>query len=246
MRPHRLVEIEHFFNTYKLLENKAVDIAAGGTAIRARGADGGPRAVPARSGWLSGRDRLFVAVPLPPEPLAACQALIDGVRAGPLGDVPRWVHLDEPPPDRPVPGRDAARPHARRRAGGPRRARGRRRRSTSSSPAPARSPRRASRGRCGWASSRGRRSWARWRTPSTRRWSRWAGRATTARTARTSRSRAWTARRSPPRRSSRTSCAPRRRTGGRRSARTASSCTGATWAAARRATSRSSRSRSPG
>lgn len=37
--------------------------------------------------------RLFVAVPLPPEPLAACQALIDGVRAGPLGDVPRWVHL---------------------------------------------------------------------------------------------------------------------------------------------------------
>jgi inorganic pyrophosphatase len=27
MRPHRLVEIEHFFNTYKLLENKAVDIA---------------------------------------------------------------------------------------------------------------------------------------------------------------------------------------------------------------------------
>jgi RNA 2',3'-cyclic 3'-phosphodiesterase len=38
-------------------------------------------------------DRLFVAVPLPPEPLAACQALLDGVRAGPLGDVPRWVHL---------------------------------------------------------------------------------------------------------------------------------------------------------
>jgi inorganic pyrophosphatase len=27
MRPHRLVEIEHFFNTYKLLENKEVDIA---------------------------------------------------------------------------------------------------------------------------------------------------------------------------------------------------------------------------
>lgn len=39
-------------------------------------------------------DRLFVAVPLPPEPLAACQALIDAVRAGPLGDVPRWVHLE--------------------------------------------------------------------------------------------------------------------------------------------------------
>ena len=27
MRPHRLVEIEQFFNTYKVLENKAVDIA---------------------------------------------------------------------------------------------------------------------------------------------------------------------------------------------------------------------------
>lgn len=37
--------------------------------------------------------RLFVAVPLPPEPLAACNALVDLVRAGPLGTVPRWVHL---------------------------------------------------------------------------------------------------------------------------------------------------------
>ena len=54
-------------------------------------------------------DRLFVAVPLPPEPLAACVALIDAVRGGPLGDVPRWVHvanlhltvrfLGETPPD---------------------------------------------------------------------------------------------------------------------------------------------------
>ena len=26
MRPHRLVEIEHFFNTYKLLEDKTVDV----------------------------------------------------------------------------------------------------------------------------------------------------------------------------------------------------------------------------
>ena len=26
IRPHRLVEIEHFFETYKLLENKQVDI----------------------------------------------------------------------------------------------------------------------------------------------------------------------------------------------------------------------------
>lgn len=39
-------------------------------------------------------DRLFVAVPLPPEPLAACLTLVDGVRRGPLGDVPRWVHVE--------------------------------------------------------------------------------------------------------------------------------------------------------
>jgi RNA 2',3'-cyclic 3'-phosphodiesterase len=38
--------------------------------------------------------RLFVAVPLPPEPLAACQSLIDAVRSGPLGGIPRWVHVD--------------------------------------------------------------------------------------------------------------------------------------------------------
>ncbi|HYO41724.1 MAG TPA: RNA 2',3'-cyclic phosphodiesterase [Candidatus Limnocylindrales bacterium] len=54
-------------------------------------------------------DRLFVAVPLPQQPLAACVALIDAVRSGPLGDVPRWVHvanlhltvrfLGETPPD---------------------------------------------------------------------------------------------------------------------------------------------------
>lgn len=38
--------------------------------------------------------RLFVAVPLPPEPLAACRALVDQVRSGPLGRAPRWVHVD--------------------------------------------------------------------------------------------------------------------------------------------------------
>ena len=37
--------------------------------------------------------RLFVAVPLPPAPLAEVTALVDGVRRGPLGRVPRWVHL---------------------------------------------------------------------------------------------------------------------------------------------------------
>lgn len=38
-------------------------------------------------------DRLFVAAPLPPDAVAACEALIGGVRAGPLGRVPRWVHV---------------------------------------------------------------------------------------------------------------------------------------------------------
>lgn len=53
--------------------------------------------------------RLFVGVPIPPEPLAACRALIDQVRDGPLGRIPRWVHdenlhltirfLGDTPPD---------------------------------------------------------------------------------------------------------------------------------------------------
>jgi len=35
MRPHRLVEIEHFFNTYKLLEDKTVDVVGWRQAERA-------------------------------------------------------------------------------------------------------------------------------------------------------------------------------------------------------------------
>ncbi len=37
--------------------------------------------------------RLFVAVPLPPEAIEAGGALIEGLRAGPLGRIPRWVHI---------------------------------------------------------------------------------------------------------------------------------------------------------
>jgi RNA 2',3'-cyclic 3'-phosphodiesterase len=40
-----------------------------------------------------GAQRLFVAVPLPPAAVADCAALIDTVRAGPLGGAPRWVHV---------------------------------------------------------------------------------------------------------------------------------------------------------
>jgi 2'-5' RNA ligase len=38
--------------------------------------------------------RLFVAVPVPSGPLAEVSALIEGVREGPLGRVPRWVQLE--------------------------------------------------------------------------------------------------------------------------------------------------------
>ncbi len=37
--------------------------------------------------------RLFVAVPLPADAVAACGALIDQVRNGPSGAVARWVHV---------------------------------------------------------------------------------------------------------------------------------------------------------
>jgi inorganic pyrophosphatase len=36
VRPHRLIEIEHFFNTYKLLEAKATDVMGWRNAARAR------------------------------------------------------------------------------------------------------------------------------------------------------------------------------------------------------------------
>jgi 2'-5' RNA ligase len=38
--------------------------------------------------------RLFVAVPLPAGPLEACAQVVDRVRGGPLGRVPRWVHVE--------------------------------------------------------------------------------------------------------------------------------------------------------
>jgi RNA 2',3'-cyclic 3'-phosphodiesterase len=38
--------------------------------------------------------RLFVAVPVPPASVDACREVVARVRSGPLGRVPRWVHLD--------------------------------------------------------------------------------------------------------------------------------------------------------
>jgi 2'-5' RNA ligase len=40
-----------------------------------------------------GEQRLFVAVPLPPDAIEACATVIEAVRAGPLGGVPRWIHV---------------------------------------------------------------------------------------------------------------------------------------------------------
>jgi inorganic pyrophosphatase len=37
VRPHRLIEIEHFFQTYKLLEDKAVEVLGWRDAMQARG-----------------------------------------------------------------------------------------------------------------------------------------------------------------------------------------------------------------
>ncbi len=38
--------------------------------------------------------RLFVAVPLPPEALESCRAVLDRVRSGPLGRDARWVRTE--------------------------------------------------------------------------------------------------------------------------------------------------------
>lgn len=37
--------------------------------------------------------RLFVAVPLPPHVADSCRAVVDEVRRGPVGHVPRWVEM---------------------------------------------------------------------------------------------------------------------------------------------------------
>ena len=121
VRPHRLVEIEHFFQTYKTLEDKTVDVVgwrdhAAALAGPARGPRGvapraggrrrgrltGRRDVARRSGWVDpyagmAGQRLFVAVPLPTAAVAAVVDIVDAVRAMPLPDGMRdvrWVRMD--------------------------------------------------------------------------------------------------------------------------------------------------------
>ena len=114
VRPHRLVEIEHFFETYKALEDKSVDVV--GWRDRSRALDilrDGPRCLGARDErptgvteagrrprWpgadLPGR-RLFIAVPLPSEAESEIAALVEQVRADGVpggGRDVRWVRLD--------------------------------------------------------------------------------------------------------------------------------------------------------
>ena len=50
VRPHRLIEIEHFFNTYKMLEDKETDVVGWRDAARARAV-----LVEDRAAWQSER-----------------------------------------------------------------------------------------------------------------------------------------------------------------------------------------------
>ena len=140
VRPHRLVEIEHFFQTYKALEDKTVemigwrehdralevlradrvDLAAGGRRGRGVVTDGPPPRRPRYPGEGEPGRRIFVAAPLPADAVEAIAALVDRVRSRrrprrrprrPLGP-PRW-----PAPDPALP-RPDARPTDRARARG--------------------------------------------------------------------------------------------------------------------------------
>ena len=120
VRPHRLVEIEHFFQTYKALEDKAVEVVgwrdheaalAGpprrprrrGCAEREASAGEAPlsaepaRALRATRTPACRADASSSAVPLPEDAAEAVRAVVDEVRAEPLPDGARdvrWVRLD--------------------------------------------------------------------------------------------------------------------------------------------------------
>src|SRR4029453_6524983 len=105
VRPHRLVEIEQFFATYKALEDKAVEIIgwrdheAALQVLRDDreawlGGGGGPgagplppRPPPGRAGTdtsaASTARRLFVGVPVPAEAAVEITRIVDSVRAMP-------------------------------------------------------------------------------------------------------------------------------------------------------------------
>src|SRR3954470_15938979 len=67
--------------------------SAGASRRRRSGSCGRTASGSVASTVPEGDQRLFVAVPLSPEAVAACASLIDAVRHGPLGRVPRWVQV---------------------------------------------------------------------------------------------------------------------------------------------------------
>ena len=113
VRPHRLVEIEHFFETYKMLENKATDVVGWRDLERGRTRSCAPTARPGAGSAATAAEprdrrwryppgapgdlRVFVAVPLGDAARAAVRALVDRVAGDPR--VPaarrlRWAVTD--------------------------------------------------------------------------------------------------------------------------------------------------------
>ena len=204
VRPHRLVEIEHFFQTYKALEDKTSTSSAGARGTGARGPPGRPPGLGARDrrhAWVTepgrrprypgegvpGR-RLFVAVPIPDDAVREIAAIVERVRAAgrpgrwpgrPLG-ASRWAA-----PDAPLPRPDAGRAGRRRHRRGRGRGRGSRPVRRSGSAAAGTFPPHG-RPRALWLGvTEGADGLAAWRPWSTRRSGRVAGRWTTARSGRT-------------------------------------------------------------
>ena len=183
VRPHRLVEIEHFFETYKALEDKTVDVVGWRDARPgARGPARGPRAwdretVPAGrvsrapDAGRAGPARTCRAAPLlspcrsrrrPPSrsPTSSTGVRALGVPGG--GRDVRWVRLEGlhltlrflgPTLDDRVEPPRRRRSEARRRAG---------RRSTSRSVVAGRSRRTAGHERCGSTCATAKRDWSGW------------------------------------------------------------------------------------
>ncbi len=81
VRPHRLVEIEQFFKTYKMLEDKAVDVVGWRDADRGAADPGrGPGAIRAPAGWLRAISGCSSPYPCPDAAIDACR---DAHRRGP-------------------------------------------------------------------------------------------------------------------------------------------------------------------
>ena len=82
VRPHRLVEIEHFFETYKMLENKSVDVVGWRELDRALEVLTDDRErFAAAARWLRATSGCSSRSRSRRTPSRRCRGLIDGVRA---------------------------------------------------------------------------------------------------------------------------------------------------------------------